>query len=290
MINIDASVIMAVTGTAAAVFWMWLFITGKGKYKDVLNTKAALNLKFCEIFYIGFLIMKMLNTDVRSRRYAVQRKNIIIVYGPEYADFYTYLFAGAQITYAATIFPIALLTGAAADSILLAFLGITASVLMLFYIDAEIKKRANEKNDEILCELPDMVVRLSLLLNTGMVLRDAWTLISQSSDSALYREMRKTSEDIRNGIPEGESFELFADRCRNKEISKFVSALLQNIKKGSAGLSEILQFTAAEQWEEKKNYVRKKASAAEQKLLVPMLMIFAAIIMMIIVPVFANMF
>lgn len=290
MINIDASVIMAVTGTLAAVFWMWLFITGKGKYKDVLNTKAASNLKFCEIFYIGFLIMKMLKTDVRSTRYAVRRKNIIIVYGPEYADFYTYLFAGAQTTYAATIFPTALLTGAAADSILLAFLGVTASFLMFFYIDAEIKKRADEKKDEILCELPDMVVRLSLLLNTGMVLREAWTLISQSSGSALYKEMRKTSEDIRNGIPESEAFELFADRCRNKEIRKFVSALLQNIKKGSAGLSEILQFTAAEQWEEKKNYVRKKASAAEQKLLVPMLMIFTAIIMMIIVPVFANMF
>ena len=82
-----------------------------------------------------------------------------------------------------------------------------------------------------------------------------------------------------------EAFERFADRCRTREIRKFTGSLVQNIRKGNAGLAECLQMLAAEQWEEKKNYVRKKAAASEQKLLFPMLLIFAAVIMMIIIPI-----
>ena len=128
-----------------------------------------------------------------------------------------------------------------------------------------------------------------LLINAGMVLRDAWSMIAESSDTALGREMKQTSSDIRNGMPETDAFNLFAERCRTKEIRKFAGSLVQNIKKGSAGLSESLQQLADEQWDEKKNYVRKKAASSEQKLLFPMLMIFVSIIMMIVVPVFTNM-
>ena len=101
--------------------------------------------------------------------------------------------------------------------------------------------------------------------------------------------MRQTGSDIRNGMSEADAFEAFADRCRTREIRKFSGSLVQNLKKGSAGLSACLEELADEQWEEKKNYVKKKAAASEQTLLFPMLMIFVAIILMIIVPVFTNM-
>lgn len=288
--NTESTVIMAAAGTAAAVMWMILYVTNRGKYADVTGTKAAGELKLSELFFIGFAVMKILHINVRSERFSARRRNISAVYGTEYTEYYAYLFMGAQITYAFTLFPVSLLFGAITGSTAFALMGTAASVLMLFYLDAEIKKKATEKDDELLCELPDMVIRLALLLNAGMVLREAWSLTAQSSDSVLCREMRKTSEDIRNGVSESEAFEKFADRCRNRETRKFVSVLLQNIKKGSAGLAETLQYAAAEQWDEKKNYVRKKAASAEQKLLLPMLMIFVAVIVMIIVPVFTNMF
>lgn len=287
--NINWTFVMAAAGTAASVFWMTVYAANRKNYSDVINTKAAAELRLSEIFFIGFYLMKLFRINVRTERFAVKRKNISAVYGTEYTEYYTYLFTGAQITYAATLFPVSLLLGAVTGSAAFAVLGIAASVLMLFYIDADIRKKAAEKEDALMCELPDMVIRLALLLNAGMVLRDAWSAIAQSSDSVLCTEMRKTSEEIRNGVSESEAYEEFAERCRNREIRKFVSTLLQNIRKGSAGLSEILQYSAAEQWDGKKNYVRKKAAAAEQKLLIPMIMIFTAIIVMIIVPVFTNM-
>lgn len=282
--------VTAALGTLAAAIWVFLFLKYHSKYDEILNTKPAREMKFSEIFFIGFGIMKLLKINITSEGFINRRMRISEIYGAKYAKFYTYLFAGAQITYAATLFPAALLLGAALGSPELSFIGAAAAGLMLFYIDFDVKKKVNEKHGALLCELPDMILRLVLLMNAGMVLREAWNMIAVSSDTLLCREMRQTSEDIRNGIPENEAFEAFADRCKTKEIRKFISTLTQNIKKGSEEISGILQASASEQWEEKKNFVRKKAADAEQKLLFPMVMIFAAIIMMIIVPIFTNMF
>lgn len=280
---------MAAAGTVSAIAWIVLFLRNCGKYDRITNTAAAVKIKFHELFFIGFALMKIFNVDIKSRRFSVMRGEISSVFGSEYTEYYTYLFEGAQITYAATLFPVTMLAGAASGSTAPGLLGAAASVLMLFWFRAEVRKKAAEKKDALLCDLPDAVMRLALLLNAGMVLRDAWKMISESSDSELCLEMRKTSDDIRNGIPEQDAYSAFADRCRCSEARKFISSLTQNLKKGNAGLSESLQQLASEQWEEKKNYIRKKAGAAEQKLLLPMIMMFAAIIMMIIVPVFTNM-
>lgn len=287
--NINESVIMAFAGTVSALFWLFLFIRGNGKYSEIIKTKAAKELRLHEIFFTGFELMKILKINVRSGKCTEKRKNISEIYGQRYAEFYTYLFTGAQISYAALLFPVSLLAGAASGSLITALLGTAASVLMLFVLDGEVRKKTLEKHEEIMCELPDVIMRLNLLINAGMVLRDAWSMIAESSDTALGREMKQTSSDIRNGMPETDAFNLFAERCRTKEIRKFAGSLVQNIKKGSAGLSESLQQLADEQWDEKKNYVRKKAASSEQKLLFPMLMIFVSIIMMIVVPVFTNM-
>lgn len=287
--NIDWSVIMAAAGTLLTLLWLVVFIKGCGKYRDVSGTKAAETLKLNEIFFTGFELMKLFRIDVRTGRFSDKRKNISAVYGVRYAEYYTYLFTGAQITYAALLFPVSFLAGALADSVMLCVTGTAASVLMLFILDEEVKRKVREKHEAIICELPDVIMRLTLLINAGMVLREAWTMVAETSDSVLCNEMKQTGSDIRNGMPENEAFEEFADRCSSKEIRKFTGSLVQNLKKGSAGLSDSLRLLAEEQWEEKKNYARKKAAASEQKLLFPMLMIFVAVIMMIIVPVFTNM-
>ncbi len=284
-----AQMIMAVTGTVAAAIWILLFVSGNGKYGDIINTKSAGKYPLSSLFFIGFSIMKCLKINIRSEKYALKRSRNAELYGIKYAEFYTYLITGAQITYAATLFPVTMLIAACAGNAVLAFMGGSISVLMIFYLDSEIKKKVNERRDEILCELPDMISRLTILVNAGMVLREAWGKIAVSSDSLLCREMLQTHNDIYNGMSESDAFIAFAERCGVKEVRKFISSLNQNIKKGGSELVNYLRMSADEQWEEKKNFIKRKSNAVEQKLLFPMILIFIAIIMMIIVPVFTNM-
>ncbi len=285
----DYSLVMAAAGTLLSVIWLAVYMKGIADYRQMSSSKALQRLKFSGLFPAGFGIMKCCGMNAGSSRFASRRDNITEIYGEHYAVFYTLIHTAAQLSYASFLVPVSLLAGAAAGSVMTAAAGILSAALMLYVIDGEVKKKVEEKHGLVMCELPDIIVRLTLLLNAGMVLRDAWNTVAESTDTALGREMRQTGSDIRNGMPETEAFNSFAQRCRTREIRKFSGALVQNLKKGSAGLSVCLQNLADEQWDEKKNYIRRKSAASEQKLLFPMLMIFTAIIMMIIVPVFTNM-
>ncbi len=280
-------IILFASGCAAAVFWIFLYLKNINKYKEITGSDAAGELCGSDMFCIGFALMKLFRTGFRNNN----EKRLLIseVYGSRYADFYQYLFKGAQITYSYTVFVFATVIGAAADNAVLILSGWISSVLLLFYLDEQTKKKALEKREAVLYELPDMISRLALLVRSGMVLREAWVKISESSDSVLCQEMKKTTDDIRNGMPEIQAFMGLTERCRTREIRKFVNSLIQNLKKGNSELVYFLRAAASEQWEEKKNYVIKKSEMTEQKLIFPMMMIFAAIIIMILVPALTGM-
>lgn len=286
--NRSLSVFMAFPATITSIIWIVLFFFNHNKYKNILNTPAVKKYMLHDILFIGFGIMKLMNINVKGEKFTLKRSRIAEIYGIKYSEYYTYMIAGAQITYTATLLPAVLILAAVTENMAVGVLGIIMSGLMLIYMDFEIKKKVNQKHEEILSQLPAMISRLTLLVNAGMVLRDAWKKIAQSSDTTLCREMRQTSLEIQNGVSETEAFNAFADRCQTKEIRKFISSLSQNVKKGNSEMAESLKLIASEQWDEKKNSVKIKGESVNQKLLFPMLMIFVAIIIMIIVPIFVN--
>lgn len=283
-------IILDAAGTALCVFWLFLFFYGRGRYKSITGTKACRKMSLNCLFPVGFSFMDIFRIRVTGSSFAARRRYASDVYGEENAEFYTYLNTAAEISYALSLLTVSLLAGAAGGKEELALLGGICAVLMLFVLDSDVRKKSEQKTEAIMADLPDMISRLTLLVSAGMVLREAWKRISESSDSVICLEMRRTAEDVHNGMPQTEAFERFADRCRSKEMRKFISSLNQNLSKGSSELVMSLQQMSLEQWEEKKNTVKRKGNAVEQKLLIPMIMIFAAIILMIVVPVFTNMF
>ena len=115
------------------------------------------------------------------------------------------------------------------------------------------------------------------------------TLVSVTGDRALYQEMRNTSMEIENGVMETDAYRNFAERCNVKEIRKFASLVIQNLKKGNEELAYFLKDLSDEMWEVKKNEVKQKGEKANSRLLLPMMLIFIGILIMILVPVFQQM-
>ena len=77
--------------------------------------------------------------------------------------------------------------------------------------------------------------------------------MSVTGDRALYQEMQNTSMEIENGIMETDAYRNFAERCNVKEIRKFASLVIQNLKKGNEELAYFLKDLSDEMWEVKKN-------------------------------------
>jgi tight adherence protein C len=131
-----------------------------------------------------------------------------------------------------------------------------------------------------------MVSKLVLLVNAGMTLNRAWEKIcvETKKKTPLYLELKTTYLQIQGGKSESEAYEEFARRCRVREITKFVTLIIQNLKKGSDDMVPLLRLQAEECWELRKMRARQLGEEASTKLILPMMIMFIGILIIVVLP------
>ena len=107
-----------------------------------------------------------------------------------------------------------------------------------YFSDKDLFEKVKKRRMAIQLDFPDFVNKLTLLINAGMTVTKAWerTAADNSRQTPLYDELNLTLQDIRSGVPEHKAYEEFAKRCHVPVITRFISVILQNIKKGNAEL------------------------------------------------------
>lgn len=281
-------IILLLISTPVALLWLCLAVF-RGKnykaYKKYMDSPFAKEFPMSDLFCIGFALMNFLKIDTRSKRAKEKIKEISEIRGKNYAEYYYYILMGVEITYGFTALVFALLAAVLADSVEILLLGMAVCVLVIYYVRMMIQDKLTERRQEILMDLPAVLSKLTLLVNSGMVLRDAWRKTAMTGERVLYQEMRITTMEIDHGRSEEDAYRSFAERCYVKEARKFASLINQNLKKGNEELSRFLKDMSDEMWEAKKNEVKQKGEKANTKLLFPVLLIFIGILVMILVPV-----
>ena len=160
---------------------------------------------------------------------------------------------------------------------------------MILYLDLSLQDKLTARRQEIVLDLPQVLSKLTLLVNSGMVLRDAWKKVSITGERTLYLEMQNTNLEMENGVMEIDAYRNFAERCNVKEVRKFTSLIIQNLNKGNEELAYFMKDLSDEMWEVKKNEVKQKGEKANSQLLLPMMMIFIGILLIIMVPIMQQM-
>ena len=238
---------------------------------------------------VQMLCEKIDNRTESIERHQAKIKEISEIKGKRYAEYYYFILLGAKTTYIFTILIFVCLLAVLAASVEALLLGLLLGGLAIAYLDLSLQDKLTARRQELVLDLPQVLSKLTLLVNSGMVLRDAWKRVSVTGDRALYQEMQNTSMEIENGIMETDAYRNFAERCNVKEIRKFASLVIQNLKKGNEELAYFLKDLSDEMWEVKKNEVKQKGEKANSRLLLPMMLIFIGILIMILVPVFQQM-
>jgi tight adherence protein C len=159
-------------------------------------------------------------------------------------------------------------------------------ILIFFLLNNEVDKKVKEKQTMIRYDFPEFVNKLVLLINAGMTISSAWDKIvrDDKSNKAIYMELQIVSREIKAGKSEMEAYEDFAMRCRIPEINRFISCILQNLRKGNEELAAILRLQAKECWEMRKNIAKRLGEEASTKLLLPMFIMLVAILLIVIMP------
>jgi Flp pilus assembly protein TadC len=152
-----------------------------------------------------------------------------------------------------------------------------------FISDKELFDRVKKRRNAIRTGFPDFANKLVLLINAGMTVTRAWERISSDrrKDTPLHKEVCMTIQDIRGGKPEHSAYEEFAKRCRTPEITRFISVILQNIRKGNAELVPVLRVLTNDCWEMRKNIAKRFGEEASTKMLLPLMLMFLAILLIV---------
>ncbi len=160
------------------------------------------------------------------------------------------------------------------------------------------KEELERREEELMLDYPELVNKVMLLLSAGLTVRGCFERISAEYTARLqeggrrryvYEEVCYSCQEMRHGMTEAKAIENFGKRCRQLSYLRFASLLNQNIRKGSEGLTRILETEALEAFEKRKETVKQMGEKAGTKLLLPMILMLGIVMAIIIVPAFMTM-
>ena len=277
--------ILLALATPFTLIWIYLAITGGKKYQKYTDSSFAKEFQMSELLCVGFSVMRILHISTKTRAAQAKIREIAEIKGKKYAEYYYYMLLGAKTTYTYTIVIVVMLLSAMSNNKGLLFMGLIVGGLLILYLDLALFDKLTARRQEILLDLPQVLSKLTLLVNSGMVLRDAWKRVSITGERVLYQEMQNTNLEMENGVAEIDAYRNFAERCHVKEIRKFTSLIIQNLNKGNEELAYFMKDLSDEMWEVKKSQVKQKGEKANTQLLLPMMLILIGILIMVMVPV-----
>ena len=161
--------------------------------------------------------------------------------------------------------------------------------------DSKIHDAAKERLSQLELDYSQLLWKLTMLLSAGLTIRGAFSRITdqyeaeQAAKRYVYEEMLLTLREMRSGVPEASAYENFGRRCCLPAYIKLGSLLSQNLKKGSKGLTALLEHEAVLSMDQHKMAVRKIGERASVKMLLPMILMFGVVLIILMVPAFLSM-
>lgn len=296
---------LIVSAAASAVFvglFLFAFMKSKGTYDEYLESIDKKEYSFKDFFPIGFYLndieleRKLIPAKFYTYVYKAKMKtaqDVIEVYGAKYSEFYIMLHNANRTTMgcvvaagAALLGLIVAATGDGGTGMLFACVAIAAYIGMPMLVDNGLKGKIENRRTSIRLEFPEFVNKMTVLVNAGMTISRAWEKIANDmkKDTPLAREMQYTMGEISAGKPEAVAFEEFGRRCKIKEIIKFVSVVVLNLKKGGAEVVPVLKMQAEECWEMRKAAAMRVGEEAGTKVLIPMMIMLVGVIVIVVTP------
>lgn len=175
-------------------------------------------------------------------------------------------------------------------------LGAGTAAMICVSKDQSGKEEEKRRIRQMKTDYPQIINKFNLYIGAGMTIRRAWSCIADDYEKkrerygkrVAYEEMIYTLHEIQGGAPEGECYEKYGNRCGISRYRKFGTMLYQNLRKGSRGITDLLEREAEEAFEDRKNMAKKLGEEAGTKLMIPMFIMLAVVFVIVTVPAFFS--
>lgn len=261
-----------------------LYLISRNKYREFIEPLSKKQYPLKILFPVTLLILDL----TRYKYGSVHDRRLLFcvaeIWGIKYSQYYLRIHYSNKILYTILAIILSLFLGQFAKIDAFYFILCIGFPILLFFIaDKDLYKKIKERRMEIRMDFPDFLNKLILLINAGLTVSKAWEkiVVESKKSSVLYDELLTAILDIRTGKSEYRTFEDFAKRCRIPEVTRTISIILQNQRKGNSEIVSLLRVHANECWEMRRNAAKIIGEEASTKMLAPMMLMLFAILLIV---------
>lgn len=174
------------------------------------------------------------------------------------------------------------------------FVGLIMLFLLPLIRIEEEQQRKKEREKALLIEYPNLVSKLTVLVGSGMTIKQSWNKISASyidkrqkskeKENAAYEEMYRTARELEEGKSERQAYQEFGERIALPSYYRLVRILIQSLQKGSKGMILMLEQESEKAFEERKHIAKKLGEEASTKMIFPLILMMGIVMAIVIVP------
>jgi tight adherence protein C len=152
-----------------------------------------------------------------------------------------------------------------------------------------VDRKVQERTESIKRDLPDTLDLLAISVEAGMGFEGALGVVCENFSSPLADEFARTLREMELGLPRREALQNLKRRTEVAELSNFVLTLTQADALGMP-IGRVLQTSAGEMRNKRRQWAREKAAKLPVKMLFPLvLFIFPALFVVLMGPAASDM-
>jgi len=143
-----------------------------------------------------------------------------------------------------------------------------------------LRRRVKARKEAIVRELPDVMDLLVVSVEAGLGLDAAIVRQYTKNKNAVLTELNGAIREVQMGVPRRIALKEMSDRCDVKQLTAFVTALLQADQLG-VSVKSVLDTQAERLRAERKQIIQAKAAKAPVKIMLPTVMFIFPVIFII---------
>lgn len=281
-------------GTVLAVLFILLTMRGK---KEDWRIEGVPEKEFSdkELWAAGFAMQQMPMFSMDS---AVGKKMIsasAILHpenGGRFVEYWARLYWARTLSMSLLVLALAFCAAVFMDGYML-FAVLVAGVAMVAVIYSnganEMSNQLQKRSTECMMEFSNVVSKLTLLMNCGMILKEAWYIVAKSKQGIIYELMQEACREMDNGMASAEAIYNFGVRTGSPEVRKFASIIIQNIENGGSDVTAVMRQQADELMSQRRQMLLRKGDDAAAQLLAPTTIVLIGVILIIMVAAMSGM-
>lgn len=272
-----------ILGTVILILFLIFLFKGK-KYTYMLETLSGDDFPLKSIYCAGLSLQEIKLFKPKGDLGSMLRKKAKLIYTPKYAEYYVTIIWAQSLSMGMLMCGICFTLAAIVKdmTLLLGVLGVVMIIMPGYIFINNLSDKVIQRQEACEKAFPDAISKLALIVNSGVILREAWEIVANGNDGELYKMMQKSCVDMQNGVSEIDAIVNFGYLTNSDDIKKFTSALAQSIERGGGELPSFLRNQSKELWAHKRQVMLQKGEKAAGALLMPIGLMFAGVMLIVI--------